>query len=478
MPASVAHQSFWDRVPNASMMRTQLLGKRGRGGDGNGHGHGARYKLKTHPCALPRGLTHQQLRVNKRKQLHPMRSPQTATSVGTSKSAAGSDSSSRKPPTARTRCMSLDGRLSQSPLLRGADTAGRNGSISTHGHTRRAENDGVGGSVSLEGVPSRAFRLSFSDDYLRNPHEYVQALIDSEASGAASVHKSHASSGHGRTRRSTNGGSGRSRPSAAHGRRNRSGRFHNLQLEQSVFSTQLDNDDANSVTTTASDINDLADIDGQVPGTPTNYRRSKAGAETDEDGDDLRTQSGRSGLVASAKGGVADDVDDMYAADRDDTNGSQTNSQANSQPDTPAPAALEQAADGQNMPSYERLGQDFASGSNDDLALIAPPFALSTVKWTKADPIDVAEKPMADKLAAAEQHCCSVLRIMPEQYLSIKHTLLKESRSRPPGSFKKRDAQRLCRIDVNKTSKIYEWYVSMGWLSASNGIYALPPEDI
>ncbi|KAJ2585682.1 hypothetical protein EV177_009903, partial [Coemansia sp. RSA 1804] len=53
-----------------------------------------------------------------------------------------------------------------------------------------------------------------------------------------------------------------------------------------------------------------------------------------------------------------------------------------------------------------------------------------------------------------------------------------ESRSRPPGSFKKRDAQRLCRIDVNKTSKIYEWYVSMGWLPASNGIYALPPEGI
>ncbi|KAJ2639572.1 hypothetical protein IW137_003528 [Coemansia sp. RSA 1287] len=53
--------------------------------------------------------------------------------------------------------------------------------------------------------------------------------------------------------------------------------------------------------------------------------------------------------------------------------------------------------------------------------------------------------------------------------------LLKEGLSRSPGTFKKRDAQRLCRIDVNKTSKIYEWFVSMGWLPGSDGVYANPP---
>ncbi|KAJ1910139.1 hypothetical protein IWQ60_010810 [Tieghemiomyces parasiticus] len=31
--------------------------------------------------------------------------------------------------------------------------------------------------------------------------------------------------------------------------------------------------------------------------------------------------------------------------------------------------------------------------------------------------------------------------------------------------FRKRDAQKLCRIDVNKTSKIVDWFVDMGWLT-------------
>ncbi|KAJ2503531.1 hypothetical protein IWW47_002876 [Coemansia sp. RSA 2052] len=129
-----------------------------------------------------------------------------------------------------------------------------------------------------------------------------------------------------------------------------------------------------------------------------------------------------------------------------------------------------------NMPSYRRMGLDFTG--EHDVSLITPVFAKSNVKWNKADPINVSDKPMADKLAPAESHCCSVLRILPEQYLAIKLTLLKEGRTRLPGSFKKRDAQRLCRIDVNKTSKIYEWFVTLGWLPESNGIYSNPAPSL
>ncbi|KAJ2538905.1 hypothetical protein EV175_006405 [Coemansia sp. RSA 1933] len=282
------------------------------------------------------------------------------------------------------------------------------------------------------------------------------------------MHKVHSSAS--RSRRSTQGGSGggsRSRPSNSSSRRNRTGRFHNLQLEQTVFAAQSENEDTQSVTTTASDINELGDIDGQVPGTPTHpLRNDTMVSETDEDAKLSPPQSDQQ--QGDQPKSEADDTD------KDDVRESRTNSQ----PDTPAAAtAMELVEDGQNVPSYERLGQDFGTGSTDDLARIAPPFARSTVKWTKADPINVKEKPMADKLASAEQHCCSVLRILPEQYLAIKHTLLKESRSHEPGLFKKRDAQRLCRIDVNKTSKIYEWYVSLGWLAASNGVFALPPDN-
>ncbi|KAJ1897782.1 hypothetical protein LPJ81_004463 [Coemansia sp. IMI 209127] len=436
MPASVARQSFWDRIPNASTT-AQLLNRRER----SSNSHSAKCRQRTRPCAPPRNIAPQQSRVSKRKQSHPMRSPQAI---------ADADAQNGHPahfPAVKARRMSLGGHLPK--LLRASDTAGKSDSIGAH----RAEN-GI--------VPSRAFRLSFSDDYLRNPQEYVQALIDSESLLVASpMHKSHLSASHSRSRRSTHGGS-RSRASNSSTRRNRSGRFHNLQLEQTVFAVQSENEDTHSVTTTGSDLNDLADIDGQVPGTPTHPMRNDTGAGSEADED---------------SGGDAKFPDEQseQAAPKSEADGAHE-SRTNSQPDTPAAAAVEQAEDGQNVPSYERLGQDFGGGSNDDLARIAPPSARSTVKWTKADPINVKEKPMADKLASAEQHCCSVLRILPEQYLAIKHTLLKESRSHSPGSFKKRDAQRLCRIDVNKTSKIYEWYVSLGWLAASNGVYALPSE--
>ncbi|KAJ2010618.1 hypothetical protein GGI06_004869, partial [Coemansia sp. S85] len=46
------------------------------------------------------------------------------------------------------------------------------------------------------------------------------------------------------------------------------GRFHHLQVEQ----TMSENDDANSVTTTASDSNDVADTDGQVPASSLRHR--------------------------------------------------------------------------------------------------------------------------------------------------------------------------------------------------------------
>ncbi|KAJ2710537.1 hypothetical protein H4R19_003698 [Coemansia spiralis] len=78
--------------------------------------------------------------------------------------------------------------------------------------------------------------------------------------------------------------------------------------------------------------------------------------------------------------------------------------------------------------------------------------------------MDIAGFPMADDLAPAERECCCTLRLQPEQYLTIKHSLVRASRTMPAGTFKKRDAQRLCRVDVNKTSKVYEWFCKLGWI--------------
>ncbi|KAJ3098337.1 hypothetical protein HDU97_004112 [Phlyctochytrium planicorne] len=61
-----------------------------------------------------------------------------------------------------------------------------------------------------------------------------------------------------------------------------------------------------------------------------------------------------------------------------------------------------------------------------------------------------------------EIETCSILRMLPSQYLEIKETLLATIVVRGP--YKKRDAQGWFRIDVNKTNKLYDWFYSCGWI--------------
>lgn len=247
-----------------------------------------------------------------------------------------------------------------------------------------------------------------------------------------------------------------------------------------------ENDDAQSVTTAASDTSDNKDAD--IPATAvatavperltrrTRSNRGSAGTNVvdssipDASEPDMGTphNDNSNALLDTPSLTTTATTADM----KDGENASSSPGSINSEPLSSVDESILLAAE-DNMPSYLRVGQSFTD--ENDIYQVIPSMNKSTVKWNKADPIDVTNKPMADRLAVAETHCCSVLRILPEQYMSIKHILLKEGRNRQPGSFKKRDAQRLCRIDVNKTSRIYEWYVYMGWLPESNGFYNAGP---
>ncbi|KAJ2080107.1 hypothetical protein H4R24_003312 [Coemansia sp. RSA 988] len=480
-PTSVIQQTFWDRIPNATS-RVALLGRRER----------------PEVCRNNHAELTSSSRVSKRKQSHPTRSPLAPPALNGGQShdnARANDIhyAQNSKVKAKARRLSLDQHLARTRPL-GADEQGR------------------------------AFRLSFSDEYRRNPQRYVQALISSESPLTTATQKPHSGSSTGnRTRRNNNQ---RSDSKASNSRRHRTGRFHNLQLEQTIASDMpSENEDTNSVTTASSDINDLiTEADSQVPSTPTRSQshlrhatpsstprdtvppsptpannNSKLGSDTDSavipgvddtdvaeaidsdahEGEDVAGSPDMEER-ASANGSTVDEGmsepnkraqsrELLGSTDRSSSNGSLESSGPRSNSKSPDlhPPEETATADKLDTPSYQRLGQRF---SETDVSQVVPQGQRSTVKWNKADPIDINGKPMADKLAAAERHCCSVLRILPEQYLTIKQTLLKEGQSRlPPGSFKKRDAQRLCRIDVNKTSKIYEWYVFMGWLPTSDG---------
>ncbi|KAF9579499.1 hypothetical protein BGW38_004219 [Lunasporangiospora selenospora] len=90
------------------------------------------------------------------------------------------------------------------------------------------------------------------------------------------------------------------------------------------------------------------------------------------------------------------------------------------------------------------------------------------VIW-KGQPLSIVGKLGYERLHPYEEHIASTLRLSPAQYLSCKRILIMASReylANPDGKqFRKSDAQKLCRIDVNKTSRLWEVFAKIGWLA-------------
>ena len=77
-------------------------------------------------------------------------------------------------------------------------------------------------------------------------------------------------------------------------------------------------------------------------------------------------------------------------------------------------------------------------------------------------PLDLTNCVDYDLLSPSEQDLCSILRLIPKVYLEIKETLLREQAKN--GFLKRATARSTIKIDVNKTSKIYDFFVSAGWV--------------
>lgn len=63
-----------------------------------------------------------------------------------------------------------------------------------------------------------------------------------------------------------------------------------------------------------------------------------------------------------------------------------------------------------------------------------------------------------------EIELCNILHLQPKPYLVIKEHLLKEA-MKQGGSLKKKDARTMCKIDVAKSSRVYDFMVHSGWIS-------------
>ncbi|PFH49769.1 hypothetical protein AMATHDRAFT_76028 [Amanita thiersii Skay4041] len=78
-------------------------------------------------------------------------------------------------------------------------------------------------------------------------------------------------------------------------------------------------------------------------------------------------------------------------------------------------------------------------------------------------PLNLANSPSLHLLTPPEQALCSSLRILPKPYLVIKETLVREY-ARRGGKLRRREARDLVKIDVNKTSRVWDFLVQTGYL--------------
>jgi hypothetical protein len=87
------------------------------------------------------------------------------------------------------------------------------------------------------------------------------------------------------------------------------------------------------------------------------------------------------------------------------------------------------------------------------------------INW-KGQPLSILHLPHYNSLHPKEAIVASTLRLTPVQYLTAKNTLVSSARRYIQKSlpFRKSDAQKLLRIDVNKASKLWEFFMQVKWI--------------
>ncbi|RHZ83094.1 hypothetical protein Glove_99g154 [Diversispora epigaea] len=87
------------------------------------------------------------------------------------------------------------------------------------------------------------------------------------------------------------------------------------------------------------------------------------------------------------------------------------------------------------------------------------------IKW-KSNPLEISHLQRFEFLHKIEAEVASLLRLTPVQYLTSKNTLLSASRRYKERMlpFRKSDAQKMLKMDVNKASKLWEFFRQAQWL--------------
>lgn len=82
-------------------------------------------------------------------------------------------------------------------------------------------------------------------------------------------------------------------------------------------------------------------------------------------------------------------------------------------------------------------------------------------------PLKISHLPYYQELHPGEVNIASTLRLTPEQYLKCRRSLILAAQDfdKMNTTFRKSDAQKCVRIDVNKTSALWSVFSQLGWFN-------------
>ena len=84
------------------------------------------------------------------------------------------------------------------------------------------------------------------------------------------------------------------------------------------------------------------------------------------------------------------------------------------------------------------------------------PTTLGATRRTYA-PLDIVGLPKYDQLSKEERQICSEIRVVPQVYLQIKQVMVQECLKQD--GLRLADIRPLVKIDVNKTRKLYDYFL-------------------
>ncbi|KIW66938.1 hypothetical protein PV04_06220 [Phialophora macrospora] len=109
----------------------------------------------------------------------------------------------------------------------------------------------------------------------------------------------------------------------------------------------------------------------------------------------------------------------------------------------------------------EANGPDISAGPKPKMRYVVPPLT-GTTPWKMEE--DKTYAPDLQLLSEEEIQLCNTLHIRPKPYLALKEGLLKEA-MKQGGHMKKKEARGVCRIDVNKANRIFDFMIHSGWIA-------------